>query len=89
MRCNAAPRAGVDSRTLREKSGFWQDRYPLDHERNQLMFDYELFRGVDTSVVKPHSSKKLYDMSKVFDSTSPRRNGLLLRVRMKTIFQTL
>ncbi|KAF4133969.1 hypothetical protein GN958_ATG16814, partial [Phytophthora infestans] len=68
---NTAPRADVDSRTLREKSSFWQDvqaafvqRYPLDHEQNQLMFDHELFRRVDPSLVKPHSSKKLYDMSK-------------------------
>ncbi|KAF4150433.1 hypothetical protein GN958_ATG00378 [Phytophthora infestans] len=66
-----APRADVDNRTLREKSGFWKDvqaafvqRYPLDHELEQLMFDHELFRGVDPSVVKPHSSKKLFDMSK-------------------------
>ncbi|EEY66253.1 uncharacterized protein PITG_03810 [Phytophthora infestans T30-4] len=48
-----APRADVDNRTLREKSGFWKDV--------QAAF---VQRGVDPSVVKPHSSKKLFDMSK-------------------------
>ncbi|EEY60267.1 uncharacterized protein PITG_21103 [Phytophthora infestans T30-4] len=51
--CNTAPRADVDSRTLREKSSFWQDV--------QAAF---VQRRVNPSLVKPHSSKKLYDMSK-------------------------
>ncbi|OWZ20063.1 hypothetical protein PHMEG_0005585 [Phytophthora megakarya] len=56
---------------LNERSPFWQDVkaayvqvYETSHERNLLAFRHELFKGVDPSIIRPHSEKKLYDMSK-------------------------
>ncbi|OWY97422.1 hypothetical protein PHMEG_00032048 [Phytophthora megakarya] len=50
---------------------FWQgvravfvQVYEPNHERNLLAFRHELFKGVDPSIIRPHSEKKLYDMSK-------------------------
>ncbi|KAH7460884.1 uncharacterized protein KRP23_14590 [Phytophthora ramorum] len=69
--CDTASRAALDSKQTNAKSNFWQEVresyvhiFPKTHERNLVMFDDELFRGIDPSVTKPHPPEKLFAMAK-------------------------
>ncbi|KAL4172386.1 hypothetical protein KRP22_007554 [Phytophthora ramorum] len=68
---DTASRAALDSKQTNAKSNFWQEVresyvhiFPKTHERNLVMFDDELFRGIDPSVTKPHPPEKLFAMAK-------------------------
>ncbi|KAH7459392.1 uncharacterized protein KRP23_15194 [Phytophthora ramorum] len=63
-------RATAKQQATNAKSNFWQEVresyvhiFPKTHERN-LMFEDELFSGIDPSVTKPHPPEKLFAMAK-------------------------
>ncbi|KAE9291535.1 hypothetical protein PR003_g25007 [Phytophthora rubi] len=66
-----ASRAELDSKSVNDRSRFWQEvraafvqQYPRTHERNLLLFEDDMFAGADPSVTRSHSASKLLKMSK-------------------------
>eukprot|EP00644_Phytophthora_capsici_P018388 jgi/Phyca11/130188/e_gw1.91.73.1 len=65
------PRTALDTRAVNDRSCFWTDvqaafatTHAGDHPVNLLHFEDDFFIGIDPSMTKAHSAKKLYEMWK-------------------------